>query len=56
MVTASDGRDDDGGPFYTRVWFWGVVAGVVAAGAVTAFLLTRDSGPTAGNLGALDLR
>jgi tetratricopeptide (TPR) repeat protein len=54
-VTASDTRDDRG-PFYTRVWFWGVVAGVVAAGVVTAFLLTRDSGPTAGNLGALDLR
>jgi tetratricopeptide (TPR) repeat protein len=54
-VTAS-ATHDDGGPFYTRVWFWGVVAGVVAAGVVTAFLLTRDSGPTAGNLGALDLR
>jgi tetratricopeptide (TPR) repeat protein len=54
-VTAAGARDD-GAPFYTRVWFWGVVAGVVAAGVVTAFLLTRDSGPTAGNLGALDLR
>jgi hypothetical protein len=30
-VTATSTRDEDG-PFYTRVWFWGVVAGVVAAG------------------------
>ena len=55
-VTASGTTSDDGGPFYTRVWFWGVVAGVVAAGVVTAVLVSRDSGPTAGNLGALDLR
>jgi len=57
-VTASATRDDDGGPFYTRVWFWGVVAGVAAAGVVTAVLLTRDSGETMkpGNLGGLDLR
>jgi len=55
-VTASGGRADDEGPFYTRVWFWGVVAGVAAAGIVGAILLTRDSGPTAGNLGGLDLR
>ena len=55
-VTASGGHEDDGGPFYTRVWFWAVVAGVAAAGVATAFLLTRDSGPSAGNLGALDLR
>jgi hypothetical protein len=55
-VTASGTTNDDGGPFYTRVWFWGVVAGVVAAGVVTAVLVSRDSGPTAGNLGALDLR
>jgi tetratricopeptide (TPR) repeat protein len=55
-VTASGARDDDRGAFYTRFWFWGVVAGVMAAGAVTAFLLTRDGGPAAGSLGALDLR
>jgi tetratricopeptide (TPR) repeat protein len=55
-VTASGTTSDDAGPFYTRVWFWGVVAGVVAAGVVTAVLVSRDSGPTAGNLGALDLR
>jgi len=56
-VTASATRDD-GGPFYTRVWFWGVVAGVAAASVVTAVLLTRDSGETMkpGNLGGLDLR
>jgi tetratricopeptide (TPR) repeat protein len=56
-VTASGSHDDDGGgAFYTRVWFWGVVAGVVAAGVVTAFLLTRDNGPTTGNLGGLPLQ
>jgi len=55
-VTASGTSSDDGGAFYTRGWFWGVVAGVVAAGVVTAVLVSRDSGPTAGNLGALDLR
>jgi tetratricopeptide (TPR) repeat protein len=55
-ITASGARDDDGGPFYTRVWFWGVVAGVAAAGVVGALLVTRDSGQTAGNLGGLDLR
>jgi tetratricopeptide (TPR) repeat protein len=55
-VTASGTRDDDGGGFYTRWWFWTIVAGVVIGGAATAFLLTRDSGPSAGNLGALDLR
>ena len=55
-VAASGATADDGGPFYTRGWFWGVVAGVVAAGVVTAVLLSRDSGPAAGNLGALDLR
>src|SRR5262245_21667890 len=55
-VTASGTRDEDG-PFYTRVWFWGVVAGVVAAGVVTAFLLTRGGTEmTAGNLGGLNLR
>jgi tetratricopeptide (TPR) repeat protein len=54
-VTASGTRDEDG-PFYTRVWFWGVVAGVVAAGVVTAFLLTRGgTDRTAGSLGGLDV-
>jgi len=55
-VTATGTTGDDGGAFYTRAWFWGVVAGVVAAGVVTAVLVSRDGGPTAGNLGALDLR
>ena len=55
-VTAAGTRADDGGPFYTRVWFWGAVAGVVAAGVVAGLLLTRDSGPAAGSLGALDKR
>jgi len=55
-VTASATTGGDDGAFYTRAWFWGVVAGVVAAGVVTAVLVSRDGGPTAGNLGALDLR
>ena len=54
-VTASGTTGDDGGAFYTRAWFWGVVAGLAAAGVVT-FLWLRDSGPESGNLGALDLR
>ncbi len=55
-VTASGTTNDDGGPFYTRVWFWGVVAGVVAAGVITGVLVSRDGGPSKGDLGALDLR
>lgn len=54
-VTAARAHDD-GEPFYTRVWFWAVVAGVAAAGVTTAFLLTRGGGLSAGDLGALDLR
>ena len=55
-VTASGTAADDGSAVYTRWWFWTIVGGVVVAGAVTALLLTRDSGPAVGNLGALDLR
>jgi len=54
-VTATGTTGDDGGAFYTRAWFWGVVAGLAAAGVVT-YLWLRDSGPESGNLGALDLR
>jgi len=54
-VAASGTTSDEGGAFYTRAWFWGVVAGLAAAGVVT-FLWLRDSGPESGNLGALDLR
>jgi tetratricopeptide (TPR) repeat protein len=54
-VAASGTTSDDGGAFYTRGWFWGGLA-VIAAAGVVAFLLLRDSGPTGGNLGALDLR
>ena len=49
-------KRDDGGPsFYQQWWFWGTVAGVVAAGVV-AFLVVRSSGDdytTAGTLGTL---
>jgi tetratricopeptide (TPR) repeat protein len=56
-VTAPGSANDDGdGPFYTRVWFWGVVAGVAAAGIVTAVLVSRDGGLSWGNRGLLDLR
>ena len=54
-VTAS-GTRDEGGPFYTRVWFWAVVAGVAAAGVATAFLLTRGNGQAVGDVGLVDLR
>ena len=40
---ASSGVASEGGPFYTKWWFWGTV-GVVAAGAVTAYLLATHSG------------
>ncbi|HXI55924.1 MAG TPA: PEGA domain-containing protein [Polyangia bacterium] len=33
-------------PFYKRAWFWGVVAGVVAAGTVGVVLATRGGGST----------
>jgi tetratricopeptide (TPR) repeat protein len=46
-------------PVYARWWFWAGVGAVVAAGAVTAVLLTRTStevvDPT-GSLGAVDAR
>ena len=54
-VSASGAREDEGA-FYTRWWFWAVVAGVAAAGITTALLLRGDSGPSAGSVGALDLR
>jgi tetratricopeptide (TPR) repeat protein len=55
-LTATGSARDDDHPFYTRVWFWGLVGGVVAAGVVTAVLLSRDSGPSTGDLGVFDLR
>jgi len=55
-VVAERSRDDEAGPFYTRFWFWTVVAGAAVAGIASVWLLSRDSGATHGNLGALDLR
>jgi tetratricopeptide (TPR) repeat protein len=55
-VTASGTRQDDEGAFYTRLWFWAIVAGAMAGGVAALFVLRGDSGPTAGNLGGLDLR
>jgi tetratricopeptide (TPR) repeat protein len=46
---------DEGSPFYGRWWFWGTVAGVVAAAAV-AFLVLGSRGDdytTSGTLGTL---
>lgn len=42
-------------PFYARVWFWGVVASVAAAGIAVA-LLGADRSPIHGGAGVLDLR
>jgi tetratricopeptide (TPR) repeat protein len=55
-LTATGSPRDDDHPFYARVWFWGVVGGLVAAGVVTALLVSRDSGPSTGDLGVFDLR
>jgi hypothetical protein len=38
-----DQPSEDEGPFYGRLWFWGVVAGVVAAGAVATFVMINRS-------------
>ena len=55
-VTAPRAEPADGGPFYTRAWFW-VGAAVVVAGAVTAIVLvSADRSPTHGGLGVVDFR
>jgi tetratricopeptide (TPR) repeat protein len=55
VVAQHSADSGEGGPIYTRVWFWAVVAGVVAAGAVGAYVLTADRSPTHGSVGVLDL-
>jgi hypothetical protein len=40
----SQPASDEPTPVYKRVWFWGVVGAVVAAGVVGGVLLTRDKG------------
>lgn len=55
-VTASAARRDDDGAFYTRVWFWAIVAGAVAGGVAAFFLLRGDSGPPVGSIGSIDFR
>jgi tetratricopeptide (TPR) repeat protein len=47
--------EPEAAPVYTRWWFWATVAAVAAAGITTAVLLSADSSPSHGNLGALDL-
>jgi len=47
--------DSEPGPIYTRVWFWAVVVGVAAAGAVGVYALTADRSATHGSVGVLDL-
>jgi tetratricopeptide (TPR) repeat protein len=55
-ITARPAADsEDAGPVYTRVWFWAIVVGVAAAGAVGVYALTADRSPTHGSVGVLDL-
>ena len=57
-IVAQPKREGDGDgetPIYKRGWFWGAVAGVAAAGIVTALLLSGDPDRPRGSLGALDL-
>jgi hypothetical protein len=45
-LTSKPSSNDDanqGGRFYTRWWFWGTV-GVVAVGAVTAYVFATHGG------------
>ncbi len=55
-ATVERSQPSDDAPVYTRWWLWAAVGGVVAAGIVTALLLGRDTSPTHGSLGALDLK
>jgi tetratricopeptide (TPR) repeat protein len=49
-------QDDSGPAFYQQWWFWGAVAGLIAAGAVTFFLVRSSGGndyTTSGTWGTL---
>jgi tetratricopeptide (TPR) repeat protein len=54
-VVAGGSADGDAGPVYTRVWFWAVVVGVAAAGALGVYAFTADRSATHGSVGVLDL-
>ena len=54
-VVTKRAPDAEPGPVYTRWWFWASVAAVAAAGITTVVLLSGDSNPSQGSLGALDL-
>jgi tetratricopeptide (TPR) repeat protein len=52
LVAQPPAASDDGGSIARRPWFWVAVGGVVAAAAVTVFLVTRspaDPSPTIGS-------
>jgi tetratricopeptide (TPR) repeat protein len=55
VVAGRSADSDDAGPVYTRVWFWAIVAGVAAAGAVGVYALTADRSAIHGSVGVLDL-
>ena len=54
-VVTKRATDAEPGPLYTRWWFWASIAVVAAAGITTAVLLSGNSDPSHGSLGALDL-
>jgi hypothetical protein len=49
----SSDREDGDAPVYTRWWFWGGAAGVVAGAVLTGMLLSRDSYVRDGSIGTL---
>jgi tetratricopeptide (TPR) repeat protein len=55
LITTPGEPEAPSRPVYKRWWFWTGIGAVVAGGAVTAFLLTRNNGPQ-GSLSPIDGR